>query len=168
MIAESQAQSPLLQDCPYKGLIPFGEEDAPRFFGREKWCTIIVNNLLASPLTLLYGPSGVGKSSVLQAGVASRLRAQSRRKAAIGEQLDWAVIVCRDWRDDPIQTLRARIFAEIEALTGRPFPTDTATPDDRWDLLKACSEAVGRQDETGAFRRGKVLLILDQFEEYFL
>jgi predicted AAA+ superfamily ATPase len=63
---ESQEQQQPFYACPYKGLIPFGEDDAPIFFGREKWCTIIADNLLASPLTLLYGPSGVGKSSVLQ------------------------------------------------------------------------------------------------------
>ncbi|HEY8409274.1 MAG TPA: hypothetical protein VIK66_14940 [Gaiellaceae bacterium] len=61
---------------PYKGLAPFedSELDALLFFGRERETEIIVSNLLASKLTVLYGPSGVGKSSVLGAAVVRRLR----------------------------------------------------------------------------------------------
>src|SRR3954451_4562982 len=61
---------------PYKGLAPFedSELDALLFFGRERDSEIIASNLLASKLTLLYGPSGVGKSSILRAAVARRLR----------------------------------------------------------------------------------------------
>jgi WD40 repeat protein len=61
---------------PYRGLAAFGDSDldALFFFGREREREVIVANLLASRLTVLYGPSGVGKSSVLRAGVARRLR----------------------------------------------------------------------------------------------
>jgi WD40 repeat protein len=61
---------------PYKGLAAFedSELDALLFFGREREREVIVANLLASKLTVLYGPSGVGKSSILRAAVARRLR----------------------------------------------------------------------------------------------
>src|SRR5882724_3994113 len=61
---------------PYKGLAPFedSELDALLFFGRERQTEVIVANLLSSKLTVLYGPSGVGKSSILRAAVARRLR----------------------------------------------------------------------------------------------
>jgi WD40 repeat protein len=61
---------------PYKGLDTFedSELDALLFFGRERESEVIVANLLASKLTVLYGPSGVGKSSILRAAVARRLR----------------------------------------------------------------------------------------------
>ena len=57
-------------DSPYKGLVPFedSELDALLFFGRERESGIISENVLAARLTVLYGPSGVGKSSVLQSG----------------------------------------------------------------------------------------------------
>ena len=154
--------------CPYKGLIPYGEEDAPFFFGREKWCTIILNNLLASHLTLLYGSSGVGKSSVLQAGVASRLKKQAREKVERGEPPDWAVIVCRDWRDVPLATLRARILSEVEELTGRPLAEGGEQTGDLRTLLKASSKALARTATGEAETPGMILLIFDQFEEYFL
>ena len=56
-------------DSPYKGLTAFddSELDALLFFGREREREIVVANLIASRLTVLYGPSGVGKSSLLRA-----------------------------------------------------------------------------------------------------
>ena len=44
------------------------------FFGRERDVEIVCANVVASRLTVLYGPSGVGKSSLLAAAVARRLR----------------------------------------------------------------------------------------------
>jgi WD40 repeat protein len=62
--------------APYKGLAPFedSELDALFFFGRERETEIVAANLLATKLTVLYGPSGVGKSSLLRAAVVRRLR----------------------------------------------------------------------------------------------
>jgi WD40 repeat protein len=76
---------------PYKGLAPFedSELDALLFFGRERETEVIVANLLASNLTVLYGPSGVGKSSILRAAVARRLREQAP-DAVVAVVGDWA------------------------------------------------------------------------------
>ena len=63
---------------PYRGLRPYTEADAAFFFGREAEGENVAANLLSARLTLLYGPSGVGKSSVLLAGVVSSLRGRSR------------------------------------------------------------------------------------------
>ena len=66
-----------LPPSPFKGLAYFGdsEHDWRFFFGRERESELVAANLMASRLTVLYGPSGVGKSSLLRAGVARRLRA---------------------------------------------------------------------------------------------
>src|SRR5437764_6189102 len=63
-----------LPSSPYKGLRPFLEDDASIFFGRDKETRIISANLRTRRLTLLYGPTGVGKSSVLGAGVLNHLK----------------------------------------------------------------------------------------------
>ena len=65
-----------LPPSPFKGLAYFGdsEHDWRFFFGRERESEVVAANLMASRLTVLYGPSGVGKSSLLRAGVARRLR----------------------------------------------------------------------------------------------
>ncbi|MEO0732139.1 MAG: AAA family ATPase, partial [Bacteroidota bacterium] len=60
---------------PYKGLLRFERADARVFFGRSCLIKKIHEALerpnapAASPLLLLYGQSGVGKSSLLRAGV---------------------------------------------------------------------------------------------------
>jgi WD40 repeat protein len=79
---------------PYKGLNAFedSELDALLFFGRERETEIVVANLIASRLTVLYGPSGVGKSSLLRAAVARSLRALPEEPL---------VVVFSSWSDDP-------------------------------------------------------------------
>lgn len=130
---------------PYKGLIPYGEDDAPFFFGREKETRICVANLFASPLTLLYGASGVGKSSVLRAGVANQLR----------QREDLLVTVFNTWQGDPVQDLKAAVVKEI-GRTGSRFvpPVELSLA----EFLSECSDGIGR----------RLMIILDQFEEYFL
>src|SRR5207244_4309488 len=82
---------------PYKGLAAFDDSDldALLFFGRERESEIIAANLMAARITVLYGPSGVGKSSVLRAGVAHRLR----------EEQGVGVIVFSNWTGDPVAAL---------------------------------------------------------------
>ncbi|HYZ88082.1 MAG TPA: hypothetical protein VE620_02185, partial [Myxococcales bacterium] len=60
---------PLDRAGPYVGLDYFAERDADLFFGRDAERQMIIGNLRASRLTLLYAQSGVGKSSLLRAGV---------------------------------------------------------------------------------------------------
>jgi WD40 repeat protein len=81
-------------ESPYKGLNAFEdtELDALLFFGRERETEIVVANLIASRLTVLYGPSGVGKSSLLRAAVARSLRALPEEPL---------VVVFSSWSDDP-------------------------------------------------------------------
>jgi WD40 repeat protein len=61
---------------PFKGLAAFADSelDALLFFGRERERDVIVANMLAARLTVLYGESGVGKSSLLAAAVVPGLR----------------------------------------------------------------------------------------------
>ena len=68
---------------PYQGLVPYSEADADWFFGRDEWCEVVGDNLRAYRITVLYGSSGVGKSSVLRAGLmppARRRGAEQRRR----------------------------------------------------------------------------------------
>ena len=89
---------------PYKGLAPFEDSDldALLFFGREQESEVIAANLMAARITVLYGPSGVGKSSVLRAGVAHRLR----------QEQGVEVVVSSTWTGDPVAAL-------IETTGGR-------------------------------------------------
>jgi WD40 repeat protein/DNA-binding SARP family transcriptional activator len=61
--------------CPFKGLAPFGAPDARYFFGRERAVDQLIAHLAASSFVGLIGPSGSGKSSLLQAGLLTALAA---------------------------------------------------------------------------------------------
>lgn len=56
-------------DGPYVGLRPFRRDDSAKFFGRLRESHEVSDLWQANRLTILYGPSGVGKTSLLQAGV---------------------------------------------------------------------------------------------------
>ncbi|MCA9795358.1 MAG: SUMF1/EgtB/PvdO family nonheme iron enzyme, partial [Candidatus Eremiobacteraeota bacterium] len=58
---------------PYKFLDYFDPEDRSIFFGREAETEQLSSLLLTRPVCLLHGRSGVGKTSLLQAGVLARL-----------------------------------------------------------------------------------------------
>lgn len=64
--------------CPYRGLLAYETDDAEVFFGRSRLSDELVTRLAESPLLVLAGASGAGKSSVLRAGLVPRLRAQGR------------------------------------------------------------------------------------------
>src|SRR6266571_8500955 len=64
---------------PYRGLPAMEEKDSDYFFGRERETVEVLNVLAAASdrLPVLLGNSGVGKSSVAQAGVLAALKRQA-------------------------------------------------------------------------------------------
>ena len=135
----------MLPPSPFKGLAYFGDSDQDwqLFFGRERESEVVSANLMASRLTVLYGPSGVGKSSLLRAGVSRRLRALVPAGPAAGEGPAEVVIV-DSWRDDPLVTVALAASASTEL-----------------PLADALAErAISSSTE--------LYLILDQMEEYVL
>jgi len=62
--------------CPYRDLRAFREVDAPLFFGRHTFTERLVEAVGRCGLVAVIGASGSGKSSVVQAGLIPRLRAQ--------------------------------------------------------------------------------------------
>ncbi|WP_232662856.1 serine protease [Pseudonocardia sp. TRM90224] len=66
---------PALATCPYRGLQPFDEEHAATFFGRSEEIGLLLDAVGRQPVTAVAGPSGVGKSSLVRAGLLPRLRA---------------------------------------------------------------------------------------------
>ncbi|MFC7489466.1 MULTISPECIES: hypothetical protein [unclassified Knoellia] len=59
--------------CPYRGLLPYGAEDADSFFGREDDVTACLRRLRDAGVLTVVGPSGIGKSSLVLAGVVPAL-----------------------------------------------------------------------------------------------
>ena len=59
---------------PYVGLAAFQTEDAGRFFGREKLVAELLRLVATERFVSVFGASGVGKSSLLRAGLASAIQ----------------------------------------------------------------------------------------------
>ncbi len=129
---------------PYPGLAAFAEADADRFFGREAEVPRLWRKISARRLLAVIGPSGVGKSSLLRAGVAARAPPGWRVVVFTpGEapMLSLARALAPDHAGDP---------AAMARLLGINDP-DTA--------LAVVSRWRGEFDEA--------VLVVDQFEELF-
>ena len=142
--------------APYRGLAPFGESelDALLFFGRERETEIATANLIGARLTVLYGPSGVGKSSLLRAGVARRVRELGR---SVARGPDTACVVFSSWAERPLEALGNAIAAEVAPVVSptAPEPPEGATLADLAEHWTALLD-------------GDLCLVLDQLEEYFV
>ena len=139
---------------PYQGLKSYGEEDAEFFFGRDRERDILMANLKASRLTILYGPSGVGKTSLLRAGVESSMRQAAQASYRRLGTPEFVTVVFAVWQDDPTVGLSKEIVRQVGRLTGEAMePAGT--------LAETIVEAAARTDAS-------LLLILDQFEDFSL
>ncbi|MGH3801490.1 MAG: hypothetical protein ACRDTD_15420, partial [Pseudonocardiaceae bacterium] len=168
-VPAQDAPDQAVRERPYVGLVPFGEEDAAYFFGRERESDLIVANLTASRLTLLYAPSGVGKSSVLRAGVLPALHHIDDDSL---DDLDvpGAVAYVSTWRDAPLKSIAAAVSTAVSQVTGAdPIEIDPVQTGAMEEGANAPTLSVGWLREVlRQSRVSTVYLILDQFEEYFL
>ena len=134
----------------YPGARPFMDTDIDHrlFFGRDREINELFYQVLGARLLVLFGKSGLGKTSLLQAGVFPRLREQ-----------DLLPVPVRLYRTDlPPLELFTTAIAEACAQSGIDYtPGETGS---LWEFFK-----------TAVFWRGEALqtpvLVLDQFEEIF-
>jgi len=141
-------------DTPFIGLEPFDIEHAPYFFGRARDRELIAANLQTYRLSILYGPSGVGKTSVLNAGVLTDLQEEASRTRSLRGVASLIPVRFDQWHGDLAKDLTAAIKDAV-IKCGIVDPPDSSG-------LKDFVSEWSRQ------KRGHVLVILDQFEDYFL
>jgi WD40 repeat protein/energy-coupling factor transporter ATP-binding protein EcfA2 len=130
---------PISDVCPYRGLAAFIEQDYKLFFGRERAVETVLKRLKNSPHFLaLVGPSGSGKSSLVQAGVMRQLRQGTW--LGTGKRLE--KIISRPGSNP---------FAEL-TLQGLPGTSTSLT-----ERVQAWLEQHPEKE--------RLILIIDQFEE---
>ena len=57
---------------PFKFLDTYTRDDIDFYFGRDEEIALMYNMVFQTNLLLVYGSSGVGKSSLIQCGLASK------------------------------------------------------------------------------------------------
>jgi WD40 repeat protein len=128
---------------PYRGLARFEERNSDIFFGRNAETAELIQMIEDDSILTLVGDTGSGKSSLLQAGIASVVR----QKGLLGRS-GWEIVTV-----EPGGSLRERLIAALRANL------EIIEGECSHDLLKLlnlkCEE--GRS----------LLLIIDQFEEVF-
>ena len=124
--------------CPYPGMIPFGENDERRFFGRDNEIEELLERLRLNPFLTVIGSSGSGKSSLIFAGLIPKLKQSSLFGTG-----QWCI---RSFRPgtSPLANLQAVLGGDVTALEVRIQQLLSTQPDAR-----------------------RLLLVVDQFEELF-
>jgi hypothetical protein len=142
------AATTVAEVSPYRGLLPFGEADAPFFFGRDELIQKMVRSLRDGALLAVVGASGVGKTSVVCAGLIPALR-----RGAIPGAQRWKYIILRPGYD-PVRNL----LESVARVSGIALTSDEVKP--------APSDLLSRLKMITAGER--YLLVIDQFEELII
>ena len=141
---------------PWLGLASFTEDTRRYFFGRDEEVAELARRVQRKLLTVLFGQSGLGKTSILRAGLVPRLRGQgycpiyvriaySADAPEPGEQIKQAILATARHSG---QWTQSGVAAEGESL---------------WEFLHHRDDVL--RDESG--KTLIPLLIFDQFEEIF-
>jgi hypothetical protein len=136
-------------DAPYVGLAAYSPADAERFFGRERLVDDLIARLRRQRFLAVFGPSGVGKSSVLRAGLIPKLRAS----------VDAGPVVLFTPGAHPVQELALRL-APLLGTTASAIEAELSAGD-RTVLVLSAQLLLDRPPAT------ETVIVVDQFEEIF-
>lgn len=127
---------------PYKFLDYFETEDADIFFGRKDDTNRCLQKVFSHRLTVLCGKSGVGKTSLIKAGISPLLNRDGRYR-----------LIYTRCGDDPSSSVK-RALIDLEPSL-RPF--------------KAASGGLAEfMAEARRIMGQELIILLDQFEEFFI
>ncbi|MHB9074687.1 MAG: nSTAND1 domain-containing NTPase [Desulfobaccales bacterium] len=133
-----------LAPAPYVGMRPFMRGEEAIFSGRDRDAALLRDKVFSARLTILYGLSGVGKSSILHLLLTPLLEKEGAR-----------VIYFDKWRgEDPLALLANRLVKAASLTISEPGGERPSLT----ELVRLMLKAENRS----------VVLILDQFEEFFL
>ena len=139
----------ILSKSRYPGIRAFEKSEQKVFFGRDAETKKLFSLIKAKSLVVLFSKSGLGKSSLINAGVEPLLEKDDYQAVKIRLQ---------DTSQKPIETVKQALepFLDKEKLKAHTKGKKYGL----WEYLRACDFS----------KNGKPiipLLVFDQFEEYF-
>ena len=150
--------TPLAIDAqhPWLGLASFTEETRAYFYGREDEVAELARRVQRKLLTILFGQSGLGKTSILRAGIVPKLRPEGYCPVYV--RIDYS-----PESPSPSEQIKQAIFRETQASGEWTQTGVAASGESLWEFLH-------HRDDVLRDASGKTLiplLIFDQFEEIF-
>jgi tetratricopeptide (TPR) repeat protein len=144
-------------ESPWLGLRSFAEETQGYFFGRGAELQEFLERVLHKPLTVLFGQSGLGKTSLIQAGLIPKLRDAALLPVRIRLRYEHDA-------GTPGRQMLEGLRQELERGGQTDLSKSAAEASDLWLLLH--DPRFGFINEEGAPVLRPVF-IFDQFEEIF-
>src|ERR1700688_3302069 len=154
--APDPAANTVNERSPWLGLASFTEETRAYFYGRDEEVAELARRVQRKLLTVLFGQSGLGKTSILRAGLAPRLRGQGY--CPIYVRIDYG----RD-SPEPAEQIKQAISRTARGSGEWTQAGVAVEGESLWEFLHHRDDVL--RDESGATLIP--LLIFDQFEEIF-
>jgi len=144
-VEQLQRQAERAQDktdhgSPYKALLEYDIDDAALFYGRSAAIEALLDHLERGPLTVFHADSGVGKTSLLKAGIVPRLLADGH-----------VPLYVRPYKTPVHQALKRRLLPQLKQ-------TPNLAAASLHSLLGQVTDLLGGK---------RLVVLLDQFEEVF-
>ena len=152
-----QTPDQVVPPSPYRGIHPFRFIDQKYYFGREEITRELVDNVLLYRLVVIFGESGAGKSSLINAGLVPALKAKGFQPERLR---------VRPFKDQPLLIERIDVGETVESgFLPSIFARDEVDSNPASSALitlknfhHSINQAIQNQHPT---------LIFDQFEELF-
>lgn len=149
---------------PWKGLQSYQETDI--IYGRDEEIKALYTKILYNTQTVVYGKSGIGKSSIINAGIIPR--------AKLDDMLPVSIRLAHTSSKDNkpslpyVEQIKQRIFEELKNQGGEE-PEEVVTHNSEhhetlWELLHRHRFWLGQGESK---KQITPLLLFDQFEEIF-
>jgi hypothetical protein len=142
-----------LNRLPWRGLQPYQIDDRANFVGREEEIRSVTSLIRSEALVVLYGASGTGKTSLLNAGVFPRL---------LGERFLPFRVRLPHGKGEPLTgEIYRQLLATAEKLNAE---TPSPNPDDTlWEYFNRIDSEIWSEKNEPLIP----VMVLDQFEEIF-
>jgi hypothetical protein len=141
---------------PWLGLASFTEDTRQYFYGREEEVAELSRRVQRKLLTVLFGQSGLGKTSILNAGIVPRLRPEGYCPVYV--RVDYGSTAV-----SPSEQIKQAIFRATAGMGSWTQSGAATEGESLWEFLH-------HRDDALVDAAGKPiipLLIFDQFEEIF-